>query len=257
LIAVAIDPSGWGLVAVVGILAYLTYAVFSASFTAGTAMMTGVIVFLLHAVVGDSVTTALDRGLDTVIGGGIGLIAYALWPTWSAHSIGPLLARLVDAQDRYMETILQALGRGVQPDVATLRWYARQARVAFTDCEAAVTLARSEPQRGDTDPQQASVSLGALRRVVFAVHALRLEPAVRDGGPKREDLWPLAKGFDQALKVTSASLRVGHPAGSLPPLRRLFRDVAWQPGDEPLRRALDELVDAINAAAASAGLQLP
>jgi len=35
LIAVAIDPSGWGLVAVVALLALGTYAVFPASFTAG------------------------------------------------------------------------------------------------------------------------------------------------------------------------------------------------------------------------------
>ena len=50
LIAVALDPSGWGVVAVVGVLAFVTYAVFPASFTAGTAMMTGVVVFLLHAI---------------------------------------------------------------------------------------------------------------------------------------------------------------------------------------------------------------
>ena len=73
LIAVALDPSGWGVVAVVGALAFVTYAVFPASFTAGTAMLTGVIVFLLHAVSPDTVQTALDRGIDTVIGGAIGL----------------------------------------------------------------------------------------------------------------------------------------------------------------------------------------
>ena len=67
------------------VLAFATYAVFPASFTVGVAMLTGVIVFLLHAIAPGTVQTALDRGIDTAIGGAIGLIAYALWPTWSAR----------------------------------------------------------------------------------------------------------------------------------------------------------------------------
>jgi uncharacterized membrane protein YccC len=258
LIAVAIDPSGWGLVAVVALLAFFTYAVFPASFTAGTAMLTGVIVFLLHTVVGDSVATALDRGLDTVIGGVIGLTAYALWPTWSARSTGPLLSRLVDAQHAYMRTVLDALVGGLRPDPATLRDGARVARAVFTDADALVELSRTEPRRDDADLRAAAATLGALQRVVYAVHALRLESSRESAPPPRPELAPLRDGFDEALNTLSLALRAGGRAGmTVPPLRRLLRKIEWQAADESLRPALDELVDAVNTAAAAISLELP
>jgi uncharacterized membrane protein YccC len=257
LIAVAIDPSGWGLVAVVALLAFITYAVFPASFTVGTAMLTAVIVFLLHAVVGDSVTTALDRGLDTVIGGGIGLLAYALWPTWSARSMGPMLSRLVDAQHEYAWTVLGALVSGERPNPATLRDNARVARAVFSDADAVVGLALTEPRRGDADPRIAAATLGALRRVVYAVHALRLELGEEPEPAPRPELAPLRETVNGALITLSVALHDGDSARSLPPLRRVLRKVDWTPADERLRPALDELVDAVNTAAASVGLELP
>jgi uncharacterized membrane protein YccC len=257
LIAVVLDPSGWGLVAVVASLAFATYAVFPASFTAGTAMLTAVIVFLLHAVVGDSITTALDRGLDTVIGGVIGLTAYALWPTWSARSTGPLLSRLVDAQHAYLHTVLAALIGGQRPDPATLRDNARVARAVFTDADALVALSQTEPRRGDADPRAASTTLGALRRLVYAVHALRLELQSETEPTPRPELAPLRNGLNQALITLSVALHDRDLATPLPPLRRVLRKIEWQPVDEALRPVLDELVDAVNTAASSIGLKLP
>jgi uncharacterized membrane protein YccC len=257
LIAVVLDPSGWGLVAVVALLAFFTYTVFPASFTAGTAMLTAVVVFLLHAVVGDSVTTALDRGLDTVIGGIIGLTAYALWPTWSARSTGPLLSRLVDAQHTYMHIVLGAMIRGERPDPATLRDSARVARAIFTDADALVALSRTEPRHDDADLRAASAALGALRRVAYSVHALRLELGGESEPPARPELAPLRDGFNEALTTLSVALHDGDASMPLPPLRRVLRKIEWNTADEPLRPVLDELVDAVNTAAASIGLELP
>jgi uncharacterized membrane protein YccC len=259
LIAVAIDPGGWGVVVVVAILAYCMYAVFPASFTAGTALLTGLIVFLLHAVSPDTAQTALDRGIDTAIGGAIGLIAYALWPTWSALSAGRLLATLVDAQHTYLDAVLTGLTTGRRLPETQLRTLARQARVAFTDAEAAIGLARSEPAHGDADLETAATTLAALRRVVRGVHVLRLDSATM---PDPSPLPPLARlqaGLGEALSSLAAALRDAeqHP---FPPLRALHRELvrAWPALlSQALWAALDELVDATDTAAAAVGLAVP
>ncbi|MGH2843962.1 MAG: FUSC family protein, partial [Solirubrobacteraceae bacterium] len=229
LIAVAIDPSGWGVVAVVAALAYCTYALFPASYAVGTAALTAVIVFLLHPIVGDSAAIALDGGLDTAIGGGIGLAAYLLWPTWSVRSTGPLLADLAHAQRDYLRLVLRALVNGAGADPGLLSAAARRARLAFTDCDGAIALARAEPRRGAADPRAAPATLGALGRVVYAVHALRLElewcRCCRDRGsaPSRTRScasWlPLAQGF----AAGAATCRCRRCAGSIAPWRRPVR----------------------------------
>jgi hypothetical protein len=138
-----------------------------------------------------------------------------------------------------------------------VRGSARRARVSFTDAQALVMLARGEPRRGEADPGVASATLGALRRVVYAIHALRLQIAGSSKLTPRPQLKALSEALDDALTTLSMALRYGDSARPLPPLRRLFRKLQWEEADQPLRSALDELVDAIDSAATSAGLQLP
>jgi uncharacterized membrane protein YccC len=259
LVAVGVNPNGWGVVAVVAVLAYFTYAVFPASFTVGVAMLTGVIVFLLHAVAPGTVQTALDRGIDTAVGGTVGLLAYALWPTWSALSAGPLLASLADAQHAYLDAVLTGLVSGRRMPDTQLRTLARRARIAFADADAAIALARSEPP--DRLPDGAGIesvadTLSALRRVVWGVHALRLDAAANPAGLRLPELAGLQASLGRALAVLAAALR-GADHGSFPSLRPQLRDLSRaQPQllSQALSASLDELVDAINSAAVAAGL---
>jgi uncharacterized membrane protein YccC len=251
---VALDPSGWGIVAILAVLAFFTYAFFSASFMLGTVGITAIVVFLLHAVSPDSAATALDRGIDTLIGGGIALLAYALWPTWSANSTSRLLATLLEAQRGYLQAVLGALVAGRPEDTDALRPLARRARIAWTEAESAVKLARSEPHHGEHDPRAAAATLSALRRVVYGVHTLRLEAAESRPQPLPA-LKPLSDALVSALAMTAATLSGGPATAPLPPLRRLYRELPELP--DGMRATLDELIDATDTVAASIGLQLP
>jgi uncharacterized membrane protein YccC len=252
LIAVGLRPDGWGITAIVVLLATGTYAVFPASFAAGTAGLTAVVVFLLHAVAPDSATIALDRGIDTAIGGAIGLTAYLLWPTWSGASVAKLLAEVADAQRGYLGRVLAALVDGTVAPDAELAPLARRARLAYSDAEAAVTLMRSEPLRA-IDPADAGAVLGGLRRDVYGIHALRLELRATGPGSPRPELAPLSAGLIEELSLIAGRLRGEPPPTDLPPLRALF-DAATTRAGAAIRVALDELVDAANTTADAAGL---
>jgi uncharacterized membrane protein YccC len=218
-----------------------------------------VIVFLLHAVAPDSAEVALDRGLGTLIGGAIGLTAYALWPTWSGSSTGRLLADVVDAQREYLAAVLAALIIGDPLDAEQLRPLARHARINYSDADAAVTLSRAEPIRG-VDPRQAAATLAGLRRLVYAVHALRVEAAATEPRPPAPALEPLDEALGSALKQIAQQLRNGDGRGEQPHLRDLYRSALPElPAAlaTAIRTSLDELIDTANTVAASLGLKLP
>jgi uncharacterized membrane protein YccC len=102
LVVVGVHPSLATAVAIIGVLGWIAYSVFPASFAVGFAFITALVVFLLDAVTTDTLATASDRLLDTIVGGSIGLLAYALWPTWSQKPARQSLADLVRAQRAYL-----------------------------------------------------------------------------------------------------------------------------------------------------------
>ncbi len=252
LIAVAIDPSGWGIVAAIGIVAAFTYTVFSASFALGVAGLTALIVFLLHGEAPDSTTIALDRGLDTIIGGSIALAVFVLWPTWSTDALPSGLRTLVSAQRAYLAAVLSQVLSGTAAAGAALMPLARHVRVAYSDADTALSVARGEPERTGHDQlgvDEAGVALAALRRVTYGIHALRL---ASEGPPQpHPELSPLADGLERALD--SLAIRLvpdGEHPSPLPALRDLYRATATDLGDG-IGLALDELVDAVDSAAAA------
>lgn len=255
LIAVAVQPSGWGIVAIVGVLVWGSYAVFPASFAAGMGGLTAMIVFLLHAVAPGSLSIALDRALDTAIGGAIGLVTYLVWPTWSGRSVPRLLAAVADAQRIYVGAVLDALVVGAPLREGELRPLARRARTAYSDAEATVTLAQSEPPHG-FDATRAATALKAMRRTVYAGHALRVEAGELADRPPLPALAPLADGVARTYEAIAAGLRGEIGQGWLPNLRAALHEAAPAIA-ESIRLPLDELVDATNSVAASLELPLP
>jgi uncharacterized membrane protein YccC len=259
LIVDAIDPGGWGIVLVVGVLAFGTYAVYPANFAAGSAGMTALIVFLLHGVAPDSAAIALDRGIDTLVGGSIGLAAYAVWPTLSGASSGRVMGDLLDAQRRYLAAVLALLveGRAEAPD--ELRPLARRARIAWSNAESVVAAAQAEPDLRDASATRlTALVFSGLRRLVLAVHTLRLETAELDERRRRPELEPLARDFDHALGAVSGTLRADRTGGRLPALRMHYREVAARSAsaesDAAVFGQLDELVDATDSLAELVGL---
>jgi uncharacterized membrane protein YccC len=261
LLAVAIQPSGWATVGIIAILACLTYTVFPASFAAGTAGITTVIVFLLHPVAPDSVQIAFDRGIDTAIGGAVGAGVYVLWPTWSGRSAERLLADVVESQRRYLRAVIGYVVDGGAPDESELRRLARRARIAYSDAESAVTLTQSEPVRG-IEPRLAGASLVGLRRLVYAIHALRADLMTRSQLRPVPELTQLAGELDRALELVHERLTLAEErlTPTLPPLRDLYRqalDALSSTPRAPILAPLDELIDTVNTVATGLGLHLP
>ncbi|MGH2887823.1 MAG: FUSC family protein, partial [Solirubrobacteraceae bacterium] len=239
------------------------YAVFPASFALGFAFITAVVVFLLNAIAPDTLATAWARLLDTLVGGSLGLIAYALWPTWSYVSARQSLADLVEAERVYVKAILAVLAGGGRADDQEMRSLGRRVRLTRTATEASVARSLSEPATRRIDADQSQGSLAAARRLVLAAHVLRLDAQEGHGRRPLPALEPLAADLYTLLGTVDATLR-GGPEGpaaqpALPDLRadyeQLERAAPTDPDSAAVLIELDEIVDAANGLAALAGLE--
>jgi uncharacterized membrane protein YccC len=261
-IAVGLHPAGGVTVVIVGLLAWAGYAVFPASFAVGFACITALVVFLLNAISPDTLATAGARLLDTLVGGSIGLLAYALWPTWSHAPARQSLADLIEAQRQYVNGVLAVLIEGRRADEQEMRPLARRSRLARTNAEATVARSLSEPQTRRIDAAESQGTLGAMRRLIQASHVLRLDAQEQRGRSPHPALAPLAADIDSQLQIVQTRLGTGshdHPqTPPLPDLRASYtafeRASSHDRNSVALLAELDEMVDAANGLAALVGL---
>ena len=262
-IAVALHPAGGVTVVLVGVLAWAGYAVFPASFALGFAFITAVVVFLLNAIAPDTLATASARLVDTLVGGTLGLLAYALWPTWSYASARQSLADLVQAERAYVRAILAVIADGRRAQDDEMRRLSRRVRLTRTATEASVARSLSEPATRRIDAEQSQGSLAAARRLVLAAHVLRLDAQEQHVRRPLPALEPLAADLDTLLGTVDVTLRAG-PDGpmvqpALPDLRASYAELERTAPKDPDSAAvlieLDEIVDAANGLAELAGLE--
>ncbi|MHB1537135.1 MAG: FUSC family protein, partial [Solirubrobacteraceae bacterium] len=261
-IALALHPNLLAVTPILAILGLLAFAVFPASFAAGFAFVTALIVFLLDAVSPHTLTTAGDRLIDTLIGGALGLLAYAAWPTWSGGSARQTLAEAIDAERDYLRATVRVLidGRRAERDrPSEIAEVARRARRAYASAEEAIARALAEPSSHRAGAERSRSALLALRRVAGVVHLLRAEgEATRPHPAPRATLTPLTEALDARLHAIDVAL-ASHVDGATPSgptaeqLRERYGDVkralTGTETSDALLDQLDELVDAVNTLA--------
>jgi uncharacterized membrane protein YccC len=263
LIVVGLHPSLGVVAPIIGVLAWIAYAVFPASFAAGFAFLTALVVFLLDAVTTDTLATAGDRLLNTLVGGAIGLLAYALWPTWSHKPARQALAEVLHDQREYLAAIAGAIVAGRQATAAEVAPLARRARLAYTTAGETVARSLAEPAARRIDAEQSQSILVAERRLVSVIHVLRTIAHEGGGHEPVPALAQFERDVDRALELVEGALRDGQalvPADSrggaraLPDLRASYTRMSAEGGlggeGALLLRELDEMVDAVNSLAA-------
>jgi uncharacterized membrane protein YccC len=250
-------------VALVGVLAWAGYATFPANFAVGFAFMTALVVFLLNVIAPDTLATAAARLVDTLIGGTIGLLAYALWPTWSHVPAWQSLADLVAAERRYVDAGLGALTEGGRAREQQMTWLSRRARLARTEAESVVARSLTEPATRRIDADRSQAVLAAMRRLIQAAHVLRLEAQDERHHRPLPELEPMRADLDELLETIEMTFRARPDTAAggdpLPDLRERYEEIQPSLRGAPWTREvlaeLDEIVDAADGLAAAAGLE--
>jgi uncharacterized membrane protein YccC len=189
------------------------------------------LVVLLVAVTGVSPKTViLARGLNTIIGGTLALVAYAAWPTWERTQVAEMLARLLDSYRLYfLKVVDMLLGReGATPsELDKLRLASRLAR---TNAVASVERMQAEPGTRAEEVALLTGMLAAAHRFLYAVLSVEagILPSTRRA--VRDEFRIFANDVNHTLEALAAELRGSRVAQrEWPDLREDHRRLTQNP----------------------------
>lgn len=224
--------------AIVGIFTFCLRYWGPANYGLFTLSVSGLVVFLIAATGSSPGEAVAARALNTVAGGLLALIAYAVWPTWERTQVSDGFAEMIDASRLYLQGVFN-----VSPSLDGQRLEWRRAR---SNVEASVDRAISEP--GMT-----SIKRDTLLSMLASSHALMLAIVGLEAGQARpQALKTFAHDVDLTLYFLAAALRGSKPAGqSLPQLREDHRKLVEAlrnvtQGDDYLLAETDRLTVSLN-----------
>lgn len=162
-------PNVWGLVALCAISAYLMFAAMPVNYALAVVFVTTLIVALL-AMSGESLESSLwNRGLGTVLGGVLTLIAAQVGASWAAPTLSHKLAVVTAATQRYADAVFSRTD--------DVRMAAGNLVNARRDAATSINEAQLEPARGRLSPERAQRVLTAILGGIFVVATV--DPAVQ------------------------------------------------------------------------------
>jgi uncharacterized membrane protein YccC len=186
--------------------------------------VSGLVVFLLAAIGSTPAQTMAARAANTVAGGVLATIAYALWPTWESTQVADSFAEMLDASRRYLQGVFRRFGPatgGREPSLEHERLEWRRAR---TNVESSVDRVISEPGITATTRDTLLSMLASSHAIMVAIFGLEAGAGHSQPATPPEALRAFARDVDFTLYHLAAALRGSKPAGeSLPQLREDHR----------------------------------
>lgn len=182
------------------------------------------LVVLLIATTGVSPHVVIAaRAENTLIGGALALLAYAVWPTWEKTQVGSAIAEMIDRYTDYFDAVITAFSVGGATEaIARALGPARLAsRLARSNAEASVDRIAAEP--GTTREQIAALAAIMASSHAFVHAVMTMESGIyhTEPVPIRAATREFAIKMTDALHTMSSWLRGQNvPAGvNLPDLR--------------------------------------
>ena len=204
LVVQLLHPGRWWAAALAVVCIAGAYLTLRTGYAVMTACVSSYVVFLLGLQIGDPLTTAFERVGLTLLGGGVALVAYALFPTWQSARLGERLAEWLAAAGRYDAAVLAFYGDpagGGGPEVRAALLDSREARSELLQ---AVQRADAEPgRRGTRLPDVSRKQIDRARAAVGHLGRAGVLLEAHLPGPTAEPV-PGLKDFAEELRYGTA-----------------------------------------------------
>jgi uncharacterized membrane protein YccC len=204
----------------VGIFTFLLRSVGPANYGVFSLAISGLIVFLIAATGVSPAEVVTERAVNTVAGGLLALLAYALWPTWERTQVWESIAEMLDACRLYFQSIVERFERDDPSLDSKLEETRRAWRRARSNAEASVDRVSAEP--GITAKRLDCVTsiLAHSHALVHAMMALEAGLVGTQASKPPLEFQAFARDVDFTLYFLAAALRGSSAASeTLPKLR--------------------------------------
>jgi uncharacterized membrane protein YccC len=163
----------------------------------------------------------VPRGYNTILGGLVGLGAYAVWPTWERTRVGLTMARLLDAYREYFAAVVEELTRtDGTPSTRRAEKARLAARLARTNAVASVDRVRAEPWTGADEAALLVGILASSHRFAHGVMSVEAGALPQSRPQARPEFRTLAADVITTLEGLAAELQwEGPPVQRWPDLR--------------------------------------
>jgi len=189
-----------------------------------TLAISGLVVFLLAAIGSSPAQTIAARALNTVAGGVLAAIAYAVWPTWERTQVADSFAEMLDASRAYLQSVFKKFAPETRTNEKALDRERLEWRRTRTNVESSVDRVISEP--GITAPTRDTLlsMLASSHALMVAMFGLEAGAGHNPPATPPEALRTFARDVDFTLYHLAAALRGSKPASdTLPQLREDHR----------------------------------
>jgi uncharacterized membrane protein YccC len=200
------------------------------------AEVTALVVFMI-ALAGISPKDVIAaRGLNTVLGGVISLLAYWLWPTWERKQTPDAVARMLDSYREYFQALRSSYEHPDDRSGEQVTHARIASRLARSNAEASVDRMLGEPR---TSPEMAALANGILASSHRLAHAfMSLEAGVEASGsaPPRHAFRAFAENVEKTLYYLAAALRGSDLSKEHLPDLREYHNALVSSGDPSVER---------------------
>jgi uncharacterized membrane protein YccC len=211
-------------IALMGVFMFLLRWIGTANYGIFVTALSALVVLLVASTGVAPRDVILSRATNTIIGGVLAMIVYAVWPTWEKTQVGTALADMLDAYRAYFSAVVASLAGSDTKAIDKVRLAGRLAR---SNAEASVDRLAGEPGVSPETMHHLQTVLVSSHSFVHAAMALESAIYRTKPVPARPATLRFAAAVEQTLQAAASSLRTGHALPKdLPDLRAAHNQIA-------------------------------
>jgi len=138
------------------------------------------------------------RGINTIVGGALALVAYLAWPTWERSRLPDLFAALLDAYENSFRSVFRKLLDPASASASERERTRQASRIARSNLETSIERLAAEPGISAEQLTQTNAMVASSHR--FAHALIALEAGIPETGAQTPQ--PQFKQFAEAIEKT-------------------------------------------------------